>query len=305
MRKFLTLIRRELWEHKTGFIVLPIICTLILSLLLSIGYLRFAPPPTNTISSPTLTENSSTDLNQQFSAFNNLPINQLPIFSQIDVLNSAAGFLGFAQAVVAVALAILLLIVTFNYAHRALFDDRKNREILFWRSMPVSETENLLAKLAMIYGLAPLMVLAMTFLTGLISWLAAAGHGAHDAFLAITKLTAAFSAYKNCLLVFLALLPVFSWTLLASAYAKKSPFLLSTFMPIGLIVFDRFAHWATGINLYIRASVSAYTDYLTHSLQAINTGISSSHIPASVLVILVSALFLGCTLWLRNHRYEL
>ena len=42
-------------------------------------------------------------------------------------------------------------------------------------------------------------------------------------------------------------------------------------MPIGLIVFDRFAHWATGINLYIRASVSAYTDHLTHSLQAINT----------------------------------
>ena len=64
------------------------------------------------------------------------------------------------------------------------------------------------------------MVLAMTFLTGLISWLAAAGHGAHDAFLAITKLTAAFSAYKTAYWCSWLCYPYLAGLYFASAYAK-------------------------------------------------------------------------------------
>lgn len=319
MNRLLTLIRRELWEYKTGFITLPLVCTLILSLLLSVGFLRFAPPPSSSIAA--ITPLASTqpngpipgnpdhpnggDLGQQFSAFNHLPMNELPIFSHIEALKSAVGFLGFSQWIIAVALNILLLIVTLNYAHRTLFDDRKNREILFWRSMPVTETENLAAKLLVIYGLAPLMLLAMSFLASLICWLAATGQGANDSYQAIHKLLGSFSIYKNTLLSLLALLPIITWTLLASAYAKKSPFLLSTFLPIGLIFIDRLVQWATGFNLYIRTAMGAYSDYLSQALQAINSGITPSYLTASVPIIILSATFTAAAIWLRNNRYEL
>lgn len=318
MRKFYTLIRRELWEHKTGFIIFPFICTITLSLLLSLGFLRFAPPltakspattpqtTTPALNTPGTTQSqTSVDLNQQFSAFHDLPLNELPPFSHIDALKSAVGFLEFSQWVLAAALNILLLIAALNYAHRTLFDDRKNREILFWRSMPVAETENLAAKLSIIYGLVPLMILAMSFLGGFVCWLAVIAHGANDAFLAITKLLDSFMIYLKSLLFLFALLPIFAWTLLASAYAKKSPFLLSTFLPIGLLFIDRLIQWATGINTHIRAGVSAYTEYLSHTLQTINSGITPSLLVTSLPFIIISGVFMAGAVWLRNHRYEI
>ncbi|HMW47419.1 MAG TPA: hypothetical protein PKD17_11575 [Cellvibrionaceae bacterium] len=312
MRKLFTLIRRELWEYKTGFITLPLLCTLILSLLLSVGFLRFAPPPADLSAAtatqapiPNTPDQTSGDLNQQFSAYSKMPLNELPLFSHMDALRSAVGFLGFTQWIVAVVLNFILLIATLNYAHRALFDDRKTREILFWRSMPVSEAENVLAKLSIIYGLAPLMLLGMSFLGGVISWLTAIGHGTQDALPALTKLLDAFSVYTKSLLFLFALLPIITWTLLASAYAKKSPFLLSTFLPLGLILIDRLVHWATGINLYIHSSIGAYTDYLSHFLAAINNGLTLNHLSASIVIILVSTVFTLTAVWLRNNRYEI
>ncbi|HMU67531.1 MAG TPA: hypothetical protein PKE57_10305, partial [Cellvibrionaceae bacterium] len=124
MRKLFTLIRRELWEYKTGFITLPLLCTLILSLLLSVGFLRFAPPPADLSAAtatqapiPNTPDQTSGDLNQQFSAYSKMPLNELPLFSHMDALRSAVGFLGFTQWIVAVVLNFILLIATLNYAH--------------------------------------------------------------------------------------------------------------------------------------------------------------------------------------------
>ena len=154
MRKFLTLIRRELWEHKTGFIVLPIICTLILSLLLSIGYLRFAPPPTNTISSPPLLRIPAQISINNFQHLTICPSINYPYLARLTCLILPQVFRLFAGCGCRCARNFIA------HSHTQLCPPSavrrpKNREILFWRSMPVSETENLLAKLAMIYGLAP------------------------------------------------------------------------------------------------------------------------------------------------------
>ncbi len=322
MKKFSTLLKRELWEYKTGFITLPLICTLILSLLLSVGFLRFAPPAPNphtaTNSTPVINSAPATNptsgnpaqpnggnLGQQFSAFSSLPMDELPIFSHIEALRSAAGFIGFSQWVLAAILNIILIVVTLNYAHRTLFDDRKNREILFWRSMPVTETENLMAKFLIVYGVAPLMLLAMFLLGSFIAWLVAVGHGTQDSLQAFSKVLDAFIIYGKTLLFLFALLPLITWTFLAAAYAKKSPFLVSTFLPLGLMVFDRLVQGTVGINLYIRASIGAYTDYLSQILKALGGGLSLSQLTASIPFILISAAFAAITVWLRNNRYEI
>ena len=329
-RKFITLVRRELWEYKNGFITLPVVCTIILSVLLSIGYLRLAPQTepsqeanthaasqttasTSTVSTSTVSQSTDAkpgdanhgNLNEQFSEFSNLPVNELPIFSHIDALRSAVGFMGFSQWVIAAMLNIVLLIVILNYAHRAMFDDRKNREILFWRSMPVAETENLGAKLFIIYGFAPLILFANILLGSIIFWLATLGNHTGGSLQALMQLLDSFAIYKKSLLFLLTLLPVVTWTLLASAYAKKSPFMLSAILPVGLIFIDRIVHWATGINLYIRTTVNAYTDFVSYCLQGINQGFTTAHIISAIPYLLLSALLCALTIWLRNNRYEL
>jgi ABC-2 type transport system permease protein len=364
MKKFLTLVQRELWEHKTGFIILPLIFTLIVTVLLCLTFIRFAPHQsaannasqsglisvvsstpvhsatsvassaststngsTNTVTSTITAADSSatstsistssqstqgisndpntSSLDQQFSVFSTLPIDELPLFSQINALKSSTGFVGVAMYVLSVTLVIVMLIVSLNYAHRTLFDDRKNREILFWRSMPVSETQNVATKLFMIYGLAPLVTLTMIFLGSFICWLTAMTQVSDDGVAALGIFLQPFKIYKNTLLLLLALLPLVTWSLLASAYAKKSPFMLSTFLPLGLMFADKLINGALGINLYIRTVINAYADYLAHFFRALQNGVSYLHFSTLLPVIVVSAIFVITAIWLRNNRCEI
>ncbi|HEY6527650.1 MAG TPA: hypothetical protein VIZ65_03075 [Cellvibrionaceae bacterium] len=356
MKKIITLVRRELWEHKKGFITLPLICTFILTILLSLAFIRFAPdqiaenissqsglpttPPTTSASNPlssisstitssstsTVTGSSATttsintkiqstsesttdpdtsNLDQQFSAFSTLPMDELPLFSQINAFKSSTGFVGLSMFALSVMLVFVMLIVSLNYAHRTLFDDRKNREILFWRSMPVSETQNLATKLFMIYGLAPLVALILISIGALACWLTAITQVSGDSLAVLGIFLQPLKIYKNILLLLLALLPLITWSLLASAYAKKSPFLLSTFLPLGLMFADRLINEALGINLYIRAIINGYTEYLAHFLRALQNGTNALHISTLWPVIVVSTVFAVTTVWLRNNRYEI
>jgi ABC-2 type transport system permease protein len=46
----------------------------------------------------------------------------------------------------------------------ALYDDRKDRSVLFWKSMPVSDLETVLSKLVLVVWVAPLLAIAFSFL---------------------------------------------------------------------------------------------------------------------------------------------
>jgi ABC-2 type transport system permease protein len=61
-------------------------------------------------------------------------------------------------------LLLVLLFTTFNYLLGSLYDDRKDRSILFWRSMPVSEREIVLSKFVMAMVVAPLIYIAVSLL---------------------------------------------------------------------------------------------------------------------------------------------
>ena len=64
-------------------------------------------------------------------------------------------------SVVHAILLMLLLITSVNYLLSSLYDDRKDRSILFWRSMPVGEWEVVLSKFAMALILAPMIYIAI------------------------------------------------------------------------------------------------------------------------------------------------
>lgn len=141
----------------------------------------------------------------------------------------------------------LIFVVAF-YAMDALYAERKDRSVLFWRSLPVTDTETVITK-HLVAGIgAPLttfLVLAITQLAILVLatifvWI---GDGSAAELVwgpvPLAK-TWAFSFY-TLLAGSLWALPFVAWFLLCSAYVRKSPFLWSV-LPFALIpILERLA----------------------------------------------------------------
>ena len=137
---------------------------------------------------------------------------------------------------------LVLILVSMNYLMNALYQDRKDRSILFWKSMPVSEWEEVLSKLGVAIIVAPLIYIAASILTQLVLVLLA--------MLMVTRMdmdpfqlilghiefgSLFFNQISGWILSALFMAPMYAWLLLASAAAKRSPFMLA-FAPIIAVI---------------------------------------------------------------------
>lgn len=64
---------------------------------------------------------------------------------------------------------LVMMIVLFFYATDCLYAERRDRSILFWKSMPVSDAQTVLAKLLVALVLVPLGVYALALVTDLLA----------------------------------------------------------------------------------------------------------------------------------------
>jgi ABC-2 type transport system permease protein len=123
----------------------------------------------------------------------------------------------------------------------SLYEERKDRSILFWKSMPVSDLATVGAKLVSIVGVG----LAVAFGAAMVMHAVSAAMGVATAASAgVTGLplgaiaantVAIWGAALVTLLVHVGwALPVYAWVLLVSAWAPKAPF-IAAFVPLGLI----------------------------------------------------------------------
>jgi ABC-2 type transport system permease protein len=133
-------------------------------------------------------------------------------------------------------------IVVFFYLLDSLYAERRDRSVLFWRSMPVSDLRSVLAKL----GTALISVTAITFVATVVFQLVllvlflimGASVGTHPwallahpgAFLGAWLLLA-----YGLIVQAIWYLPYYGWTMLASSWAKKVPFLWAILVPAGVM----------------------------------------------------------------------
>lgn len=344
MKKYLTLLQRELWEYKTSLILLPLLSTATLFILLCIAFVRLAPSEraealaisttpitqTDTTSpsehnpdaSPATSHSPNEDNNQSdqkqrrsgAAAENAQLIKKLDdefsefkskVTNFVNPATTNARFVAFTIWSTTIALAVIFFFCATSYLHRALFDDRKTREILFWRSMPVSETTNVLAKLFILYGFIPGTILILTLSVGTLSWAFTniVSLGSINSPLAV--ITLCLKIYFKCLLVLFALSPIVCWSLCASALAKRSPFIVSTIIPIGVMVGDRYINWAVGVNLHVRDTIHAYGDFFLVFIRHAPNNWDAIPTASILGVVAASALLLAVTVWLRNNRFEI
>ncbi|MDZ7789470.1 MAG: hypothetical protein U5L08_03075 [Xanthomonadales bacterium] len=132
---------------------------------------------------------------------------------------------------------VLLLVLVF-YLSSCLYDERKDRSILFWKSLPVSDSMTVASKILTAILLAPAMYLAVVIVTQLIVLLIAtvygwmAGINPFTAFWLPASLPHLWAVMALGLLIQgLWLLPVYAWLVFCSSWAPRVPILVAVAVP--------------------------------------------------------------------------
>lgn len=142
---------------------------------------------------------------------------------------------------------LVAMIVIFFYLLDALYTERKDRSILFWKSMPVSDIETVASKLLTALLVVPLAVWVLSMFTGLVVFFVAGIKLAGTTldplteFHAVTWLGLQLTTLQNTLVAALWYAPLACYLLLISVYAKRSPFLWAVLPPLLLVIFENAA----------------------------------------------------------------
>jgi ABC-2 type transport system permease protein len=139
-------------------------------------------------------------------------------------------------------------IVSFYYALDTLYGERRDRSILFWKSLPVSDITTVLAKTFVLLVALPVISVAIMFVTEAIvvglSMLVLAAHGLSvAAFLAQLQPIDSMNGmlYHIVTVHILWYAPMYCWLLLVSAWSKRAPLLWALLPPFAIVVFERVA----------------------------------------------------------------
>ncbi|RZA09653.1 MAG: hypothetical protein EOO68_00520 [Moraxellaceae bacterium] len=329
IKKLTTQVKREIWENKVGFFWVPIIVSSLLALFLcwvTVNYkdVQFSGDGTFNMSLDkdeksvdAIIENSAIENSAEKSSDDakkeSLKVTEI-IAQTPDVINKIVYGSVVANGAL---LTTVFFIILLAYAHSTLFEDRKNREVLFWRSMPISETANVLVKLAMIILPAPFIMLVLNLLIGLLVIVVGALVFISVGLPLTTILDvlsdgdfigSIFKFFLESIHFLILLSPVAGFILFCSALAKKSPFFTSSVIPIVLIIADKVVKSLLGVNLHIISTLKAYWHML---LSVFPSDLSSAqvtdgmNVAVYLAVLLAASLFVAGTIWLRNNRYEL
>ncbi len=136
---------------------------------------------------------------------------------------------------------VALAILTVFYCLDSLYAERKDKSILFWRSMPVTDAETVISKLIIALLVIPVAAIIGIIVTHLVNlvvtsvWVSMKGG---DASLLIWGSVSLLDNWLAAVIVILAtgiwMSPFIGWFLFVSAYTKRSP-LLMAFMPLFLL----------------------------------------------------------------------
>jgi ABC-2 type transport system permease protein len=210
-----TLVRREFWEHRALWIV-PLVCSGVLLLI----------------------------------AFSGRGFVHMPREVEIAMLTheQKVGLFAIAQWGLASVQYFAMAIVLFFYLIDALYAERRDRSILFWKSLPVSDSATVISKLLVAAAIVPLGVYLVAVVTdalfaGIFSMTASDSPLAQLAigwdievwlrvqWLVLLGLFAAVLWYA----------PVAAYLLLVSAWARRNVFLWAVLPPVILLLAEEIA----------------------------------------------------------------
>jgi ABC-2 type transport system permease protein len=228
MKVLITLVKRELQEHKVGLIYAPFIVAIILSLVIVLVYFGVADIKANDI-------NFSTSVYENGEAVEWM--RAATVDQKVAVIRSGLIVLGFPVAFV-------MIFAVLSYSLGTFFEERKDKSIIFWRSLPISDLETVLSKVFVVVFIAPLIILPALIFLHMVSLLSASIFFAVSDIVPFTWIWNAYSITDWFRIIFslwtqlLWSLPILAWLMLAGAYSRK-PIVAAILPLVGIIAIER------------------------------------------------------------------
>jgi ABC-2 type transport system permease protein len=233
------MIRREIQEHKLAFIYAPFIVALVLCLVIISVYLGLTDIQTTTF-------NFSTELYDE--EFQEDMLRATPE-SKTAVIRAGRTVLGLP----------ILLTVGFGllaYSLSTFADERKDRSLIFWRSLPVSDLTTVMSKLIFVVIVIPLLVVPNLFLLQLISLLSVSIYFVSNDIVSFGYVWTSYFISDWFRIIFslwaqaLWTLPILLWLMLAGTYFKKP--VIGAIVPlVALVVLEGIIFKANNIQEFI------------------------------------------------------
>ncbi len=294
------LIRREFWEHR-AFLIAPAVVAAILFLGAMFGEADFGDMSVKLLERP-------------------------------DLMSKQVAIIGGILSALAIPYLIVMGCVMVFYLLDCLHADRKDRSVLFWKSLPVSDRATVLAKLATAALVLPLLtfgaILATNLLFALIESIRFSIAG-HDIWTFVWEPRAWFAAHALLLYVLVVVtlwyLPLIAWLLLVSAWARRAVILWAILPPLMLMFLEEVLFNTEYVATLLR---DRFIGWFGLALQGVGSGehtviIDGERIPWSSqledildpasffsspslwLGLLAAALLIWATIVARRHRTEI
>ena len=224
---FFTMIRREIQEHKVAFIYAPFAVALVLCFVIASVYFGITDIQTNEF-------NSSTEIYDEDYQEGILLASPE---AKARVIRAGLIFLGLP----------ILLTVGFGllaYSLSTFADERKDKSLIFWRSMPVSDLTTVFSKLLFVIFIVPLLVLPNIILLQSVAMLSASIYFVSNDIVPFSYLWTSYFLTDWFRIIFslwaqaLWSLPIFLWLMFAGTYARR-PVIGAAVPLVATIVLER------------------------------------------------------------------
>jgi len=216
----MTLLRRETWEHRS-LVWVPLLVAVLI------------------VVSAMLSANVTNSIEIRFDGEESEFFTRLAL----DTAKQSQLFAVWMSSLI-LPLIVVGLTVLFFYLLDALYAERKDRSILFWKSMPVSDTATVLSKAFTALVIAPVWIWLLSLAMGLMVFIVVALKVGGTPLAPLgnfhvgTWFALQLTLLLNVLIASLWYAPVAAWLLLVSAWAKRAPFLWAVLPPALLVLFE-------------------------------------------------------------------
>ena len=314
MNRLMALVKRDFWENKGAFRTTPLVIGGIYLAAALMGLITF------------------NHFDNEFQSLKEL----LRFIAQQDA-GLRAKVIYAVNLEMSVLFSTVLAFVVFFYLLGSLYDDRKDRSILFWKSLPASDTLTIASKLLSAMVLAPVIFWVIYVITHIVIMLLFSvvimmlGENPWTLFLSLGN---PFKAWSLVLTSYFAqsiwALPLYGWLILVSAFAPRIPLLFAILPPVILGVlelwidflktftlsenlFGLFGHWFANSPLIMSADghddefgaalgIAITSDY-DHQVTVAN--MFDRIFSTDMLIgLAIAVVFLGGALWLRRRATE-
>jgi ABC-2 type transport system permease protein len=247
----------------------------------------------------------------------NLPHRMAHMVSTLDASKRAMA-VGIPFEAASAIILVASFVVGFFYCLGALQGERRDRTILFWKSLPVSDLTTVLAKATVPLAVLPVVTFAVIVATQLIILAASLAILPAVGFPATTLWTQ-FPLLNTWMglayvLVCLALwhAPIWGWLMLVSGWARRASFLWAIGPPLAVAIFERLAFGTTYVDGLLRYRLTgALTEAFASTTDAKGrVQIDSDHLdpirflssPGLWIGLAVAAALFAAAAWQRRYR---